>query len=134
MSLKEKLEELCRRTRAGWKANPDLVQVDARREESLLGGGYYDRQILELVQSAADAALAHETARIELRLTASHLYAANTGEPLSPDGLRALILGDVSPKGGDEIGRFGLGFRSLLRLGGVVDMVSAGIAFRFDPA
>lgn len=134
MSLKEKLEELCRRTRAGWKANPDLVQVDARREESLLGGGYYDRQILELVQNAADAALAHETARIELRLTASHLYAANTGEPLSPDGLRALILGDVSPKGGDEIGRFGLGFRSLLRLGGVVDMVSAGIAFRFDPA
>ncbi len=134
MSLKAKLEELCRRTRAGWMANPDQVQVDARQEESLLGGGYYDRQILELVQNAADAALARETARIELRLTASHLYAANTGDPLSPDGLRALILGNVSPKGGDEIGRFGLGFRSLLRLGGAVDMVSAGIAFRFDPA
>ncbi|MCX8101863.1 MAG: hypothetical protein N3D77_11575 [Geminicoccaceae bacterium] len=32
------------------------------------------------------------------------------------------------------MGRFGLGFRSLLRLEGRVDMVSAGVAFRFDPA
>lgn len=131
--LAAKLEELNRRTLAGWEANPDLVQKDAREEESLLASGYHDRQILELVQNAADAALARPNARIELRLGDRHLYAANTGEPLSEEGLRALILGGVSPKGGEEVGRFGLGFRSLLRLGGRVDMISAGLAFRFDP-
>ncbi|MBB5691765.1 DEAD/DEAH box helicase [Roseomonas alkaliterrae] len=128
------LDELCQRTRAGWTANPDLVEVDARREANLLSTGYGDRQIAELVQNAADAAMRSASARIELRLTASHLYAANTGDPVSPEGVRALINGDLSPKGGEEIGRFGLGFRSLLRLGGRVDVHSAGIAFRFDPA
>lgn len=127
------LDELCRRTMAGWAANPDLPEVDAGRESSLLSGGYSDRQIAELVQNAADAALHRATARIELRLTSTHLYAANTGDPVSPAGLRALINGDLSPKGGEEVGRFGLGFRSLLRLGGRVDMHSGGIAFRFDP-
>ena len=127
------LRTLCSRTLAGWRANPDLVEKDAREEQNLLSTGYYDRQIFELVQNAADAALRCSSATIELRLTATHLYASNTGEPLQEAGLRALILGGVSPKGGEEVGRFGLGFRSLLRLGGAVDMFSAGIGFRFDP-
>lgn len=127
------LDQLCQRTRAGWGANPDLVEVDARREATLLSTGYADRQIAELVQNAADAALGRPAARIEVRLTATHLYAANTGDPVSPAGLRALINGDLSPKGGEEIGRFGLGFRSLLRLGGRVDVHSGNVAFGFDP-
>jgi|DewCreStandDraft_4_1066084.scaffolds.fasta_scaffold00224_128 superfamily II DNA or RNA helicase len=132
-ALAAKLDELNRRTLAGWRANPDLVQKDAREEESLLASGYHDRQIFELVQNAADAAIDRASARVELRLTERWLYAANTGEPVSEEGLRALVLGGVSPKGGEEIGRFGLGFRSLLRLGGRVDTISAGVAFRFDP-
>ncbi len=132
-ALAAKLGELNRRTLAGWRVNPDLVQKDAREEESLLASGYHDRQILELVQNAADAAIDRASARIELRLAERWLYAANTGEPVNEEGLRALVLGGVSPKGGEEIGRFGLGFRSLLRLGGRVDTISAGVAFRFDP-
>ena len=85
------------------------------------------------MQNAADAAARRASARIALHLTPTHLYAANTGDPVSREGLRALIMGNLSPKTGDEIGRFGLGFRSLLRLEGQVDVYSAGIALRFDP-
>lgn len=127
------LEVLCSETLAGWRANPRLVRKDAREEENLLSTGYFDRQIFELVQNAADAARGRMRARIELRLTGAHLYAANTGSPLNEAGLEALIVAGVSPKGGEEIGRFGLGFRSLLRLGGHVDFFSGGFGCRFDP-
>jgi hypothetical protein len=38
-----------------------------------------------------------------------------------------------SPKRGNQIGRFGLGFKSLLRLGGKLDIFSSSGALRFDP-
>ncbi|MCX8101862.1 MAG: hypothetical protein N3D77_11570 [Geminicoccaceae bacterium] len=86
--LASKLDELNHRTLEAWRVNPDLVQKDAREEESLLASGYHDRQILELVQNAADAALGRASARIELRLGERYLYAANTGEPLRSGSAR----------------------------------------------
>ena len=48
--------------------------------------------------------------------------------------LVALLNAHSSAKRGGQIGRFGVGFKSLLKLGGRVDIVSRSIGLRFDPA
>ena len=132
-SLPIALERFCKETLGAWRESPNQVVKDYNEEQNLLSGGYAERQILELVQNATDASIGRSEAKIELRIAQQYLYAANTGTALDEAGLRALIFGSLSPKRGEETGRFGLGFRSLLRLGGTVDFFSAGIAFRFDP-
>ena len=111
-------------------------------EQTVQAGGYGYRQVLELVQNGADAILeAHEDGlsvangnRIHVVLRGGNLYVANTGAPLSEKGAEALLMSHSSSKRGNQIGRFGLGFKSLLRLGGKIDLftkTSGGI--RFDP-
>lgn len=109
-------------------------------EQTVLAGGYGYRQVLELVQNGADAILeAHESGlpqaepRIEVSLVDIRLYVANTGASLSKEGIDALLRSHSSPKRGNQIGRFGLGFKSLLRLGGKIDLFSTSVAMRFDP-
>ncbi|MBS0356518.1 MAG: hypothetical protein JSR83_21745, partial [Proteobacteria bacterium] len=107
----------------------------------VLAGGYGYRQVLELVQNGADAileahasgALPQHGSKIEVLLSRSCLYVANTGAALSADGIDALLRSHSSPKRANQIGRFGLGFKSLLKLGGRIDLFSAGVAMRFDP-
>jgi len=112
-------------------------------EQTVLAGGYGYRQILELVQNGADAILeAHEDGkpsangnRIHVLLRGSCLYVANTGAALSQEGVDALLSSHSSPKRGNQIGRFGLGFKSLLKLGGKIEVFtndSGGICF--DPS
>ena len=109
---------------------PSLLKEHHGIEQTVLAGGYGYRQILELVQNGADAILeAHEHGvvncadnRIQVLLQESRLYVANTGAPLSEKGAMALLGSHTSPKRGNQIGRFGLGFKSLLRLGGRIDM------------
>jgi hypothetical protein len=114
---------------------PDEVRDHHESEIEALAGGYSYRQVLELVQKAADAILEQSTAgRIVLRLAGGHLYAANTGAPLSRDGIIALLSARSSPKRQNQIGRFGIGFKSLLGLGGRIDLFSRSVCLRFDPA
>jgi superfamily II DNA or RNA helicase len=111
-------------------------------EQRVLAGGYGYRQVLELVQNGADAILeAHEAGnapsegnRVQVILRTDRLYVANSGAPLTEEGLDALLHSHSSPKRGNQIGRFGLGFKSLLKLGGRIDVFTkdAG-AIRFDP-
>ena len=96
---------------------PDEVRDHHETEIEALAGGYSYRQVLELVQNAADAILEHALAvpdagsgRIVLRLLGSGLYAANTGAPLSRDGIVALLSARSSSKRENQIGRFGIGF------------------------
>lgn len=77
---------------------PDEVRDHHETEIEALAGGYSYRQVLELVQNAADAipedALAApevESGRIVLHLAANRLYAANTGAPLSREGIVAVL-------------------------------------------
>ncbi|GHV37285.1 hypothetical protein AGMMS49546_04580 [Spirochaetia bacterium] len=119
------------------------IREDFGTEQVTLAGGYAYRQITELIQNGADAiseqylenkADQSSTPRIEVILTKTHLYVGNTGAPLSKDGLRALLTANSSPKRGSEIGRFGLGFKSLLRLGGKIAVYSATNGnIYFDP-
>ncbi len=138
--MAEFLRELNEGTLGAYEKRRSLVQEHWGIEQNVLAGGYGYRQILELIQNGADAILeAHEDgygaeARIEVLLTKSHLYVANTGAAISKEGIDALLSSHSSTKRGNQIGRFGLGFKSLLRLDGVIDIFSktwGGI--RFDP-
>lgn len=143
MELIHRLERLRQSRLQAYEADPGDIREHFGIEQTVLAGGYGYRQILELVQNGADAILeASERSssspsknRIEVRLTDRHLYVANTGAPLSTDGLEAILRSHTSPKRGNQIGRFGLGFKSLLALRGRIDILTrtAG-AVRFDPA
>jgi superfamily II DNA or RNA helicase len=140
--MKSFLEAHNNRAIASYRALPSRLKEDYGIEEVVLAGGYGYRQIAELVQNGADAVLeAHEHDaqlaegnRIHVLLRESRLYVANTGAPLSEEGLESLLMSHSSPKRGNQIGRFGLGFKSLLRLGGRIDLYTkASGAIRFDP-
>jgi hypothetical protein len=142
----ERFIEQWRRDRLeNYRRMPADIREHAGIEETVLAGGYGYRQIVELVQNGADAISEGDTSsadpgissaqepRIEVLLNEDRLYVANTGAPLGQDGIEALLLSHSSPKRGNQIGRFGIGFKSLLRLGGCIDILSRGVSLRFDP-
>src|ERR1700754_4188468 len=51
---------------------------------------------------------------IKVVLTADTLYCANRGNPITPEGARTILASHLSRKRGAEIGRFGVGFKSVL--------------------
>jgi hypothetical protein len=130
------------RRKSAYRLLPHDLKEHHDIEETVLAGGYGYRQVLELVQNGADAILEDweqdkslvTDRRIHVLLTQSGLYVANSGAPLSEQGVECLLSSHSSPKRGNQIGRFGLGFKSLLRLGGCIDLFtkSSG-AIRFDP-
>ncbi|MEO7745285.1 MAG: hypothetical protein ABIV05_03560, partial [Actinomycetota bacterium] len=143
------------RVLAGWVAAPVRLREDANAEEDLALGGYRDRLVVELAQNAADAA-ARTGAPGRLRLTLHEpgdgpavLVAANTGAPLTAEGVASLATLRASAKAADgqSVGRFGVGFAAVLavtdepavlsRSGGVrfsrVDTADA-VAAQDDPA
>jgi hypothetical protein len=138
-SLVAFVQDRFERRLANYKNIPDEVRDHHETEIEALAGGYSYRQVLELVQNAADAILEQSlvrgptAGRIVLRLADNRLYAANTGAPLSRDGIIALLSARSSPKRQNQIGRFGIGFKSLLGLGGRIDLFSRSVCLRFDP-
>src|ERR1022692_3119475 len=90
------------------------VDEDAGQEMNLAHGGYGKRQLFELVQNGADAMISAPGGRIEVALTSDYLYCANEGDAVSKSGIRSLLHAHISSKRGTEIGRFGLGFKSVL--------------------
>ncbi len=142
MDVKHHLEQLNDRRLRSYDADPGLLKEHYGIEETVMAGGYGYRQILELVQNGADALLEAQEhgderngdSRIHVQLHGSRLYVANTGAPLSEEGLGTLLRSNASPKRGNQIGRFGLGFKSLLKLNGRIDFFARNSgAIRFDP-
>jgi len=140
--LHSALSRLTKEVLASYRARPRLIQEQFGTEQTVLAGGYGYCQIRELVQNGADALLEAQAngsvldqgSRIYVRLCESRLYVANTGAPLDADGLDALLGSHSSPKRGNQIGRFGLGFKSLLKFNGRIDIFTwASGAIRFDP-
>ncbi|MCC5870279.1 MAG: DEAD/DEAH box helicase family protein [Gammaproteobacteria bacterium] len=136
------LEELNQQRLRSYDADPGLLKEHFGIEETVLAGGYGYRQVLELVQNGADALLeasehggkGGNQGRIHVLVRGHQLYVANTGARLSEEGLDALLRSHSSPKRGNQIGRFGLGFKSLLKLGGRIDLFTRGSGtIRFDP-
>jgi len=101
---------------AAWRDSPTRFREDANAEEDLYLGGYRDRLLVELAQNAADAALdAGEPGALRVSIVDNELRVANTGAPLTADGVNSLASLRASAKGdGANIGRFGVGFAAVL--------------------
>ncbi|MCA2206676.1 DEAD/DEAH box helicase [Nocardia rosealba] len=114
-----------------YRKDPDRIAEDAGKERGIAEGGYGRKQIQELVQNAADA-LPEAGGRIEVVLTRDTLYVANEGHPFVGTGVRALLYTHLSNKTGGEIGRFGLGFKSISGISDGPQIFSQSISFEFS--
>ena len=112
---------------------PNLITEHANTEDAFARGGYADRQLLELVQNSTDALASAGGGRIRIKLTPSYLYCADNGVPINQDGVRALMFSRISPKRGTtQIGRYGLGFKSVLNVTDRPVFFSRSGSFKFD--
>ncbi|GLB65925.1 DEAD/DEAH box helicase [Arthrobacter mangrovi] len=98
-----------------YRVRPDLVREHSNIEQSISQSGYGRKQLNELIQNAADAMRGHG-GRIAVVLTNDALYCANEGAPFTSSGYQTLMLSHSSDKRDDQIGRFGLGFKSVLQV------------------
>ncbi len=118
-----------------YRSKPDLIERDANIEHSVAHYGYAQRQLCELIQNSADSLIDSRGGRISLKLTDTHLYCADNGQAIGQKGVRALLLSHLSPKHDtDEIGRLGLGFKSVLGVTETPEFFSRSGSFRFDQA
>lgn len=116
-------------------ADPVRVREDANKESEVLEAAYFRRQAIELIQNGADALTEDgSSGRVAVVLTDDCLYCANEGVPLSADGLESILYSTISPKRGEEIGRFGVGFKSVLALSSRPMLLSRSISIGFDEA
>ncbi|MFI8188769.1 DEAD/DEAH box helicase [Streptomyces sp. NPDC085946] len=123
------LSELALRT---YRVNPGLVEEHANGERRITQGGYGDRQLFELVQNAADELQSEPGGRIQVVLTDDHLYCANEGTPVTPAGAGTILHMGVSRKRGGQIGRFGVGVKSVLSVTRTPQFFGASGSFGFD--
>ncbi|MGW5875355.1 sacsin N-terminal ATP-binding-like domain-containing protein [Nocardiopsis terrae] len=126
--------ELRRRVLSAWADAPARFREDANAEEDFALGGYRDRVVVELAQNAADAARrAGVPGRLRLALDGDRLTAANTGAPLTPEGVESLATLRASTKRDDHgsAGRFGVGFSAVVALSDDVVVDSGGTAVHF---
>lgn len=139
--LEKEVSEQFGRALASYQANPNLVSEHANHEESIRVGGYANRALLELVQNAADAmsgiyddGSVESAGRVEIILDVENevLYCANAGRPFSKKGITAIAHAYLSAKRGDEIGRFGLGFKSVLAVTDAPEVYSRSVSFEFN--
>ncbi|WP_431235132.1 sacsin N-terminal ATP-binding-like domain-containing protein [Mycolicibacterium psychrotolerans] len=120
------------RSLQSYQSKPEWIEEHARIEQGIAEGGYGHRQVYELVQNGADAMVHRSGGRIEVILTDTHLYCANEGDPIDRPGLEALLASNMSRKRGDEIGRFGLGFKSVLAVTDTPEFFSKPVTLRFS--
>ncbi|RVW08220.1 DEAD/DEAH box helicase [Prescottella agglutinans] len=116
---------------AAYRVKPNLIEQDAGIELSNVEGGYGRKQLYELVQNAADA-MVQTRGRIALVLANGNLYCANEGAPLTSSGIETLMASHISRKRDEEIGRFGLGFKSVLGISDTPEIISRDVSIRFD--
>ena len=121
-------------TLAAYREQPYLVTEHANLERNTAQGGYAHRQLFELVQNSADALISAPSGKsILVRLTKDFLYCADDGNPIDKDGIKGLMFAHMSSKWNTmAIGRFGLGFKSVLGVSDAPEFYSRPGSFRFD--
>ena len=123
------------KTLEAYRSQSNLIAEHANLEEDTARGGYAHRQLFELIQNSADSLAGLGSGRIQIRLTPTHLYCADEGRPIDSSGVTALMFSHLSSKRGTtEIGRFGLGFKSVLGVTDTPEFFSQSGSFRFDRA
>ena len=127
------IREESKKSLESYRNQPNNLREDANQEENTARGGYANRQLFELVQNSADSLAKSEGEYIWVRLTPTHLYCADNGRPIDKSGARALLFSHLSLKRGtDQIGRFGIGFKSVLGVTDTPEFFSRAGSFRFD--
>lgn len=122
-------------TLSSYQAKPSLILEHAAAEGSIQAGGYGHRQLYELIQNGADEIIRNDICgKVEILLTKDCLYCANEGASITESGIRALLQMHLSGKRGNEIGRFGLGFKAVLGVCDRPEFLSKVISFRFNPS
>ncbi|MFC8712117.1 DEAD/DEAH box helicase [Streptomyces sp. NPDC057197] len=117
-----------------YAVDPGLVAEHANGERRITQGGYGDRQLFELVQNAADEIAGESDGRVQVVLTETHLYCANEGNPVTPEGAETILRMSMSKKRGGQIGRFGVGVKSVLVVTDTPEFFSSTGSFGFDRA
>ncbi|MEU7691417.1 MULTISPECIES: DEAD/DEAH box helicase [Microbispora] len=107
-----------------YRIDPGLIQEHVNGERRIKEGGYGDRQIYELVQNGADELRNDPGGKIAVVLTDTHLYCANEGTAMTPEGADTILRMGVSRKRGGQIGRFGVGVKSVLSVTDVPEFFS----------
>lgn len=121
-----------RRVLETYRVDPRLIEEHANGERRITQGGYGDRQVYELVQNGADELLADPGGEISVVLTPTHLYCANEGAPITPQGVDTILRMGVSRKRGGQIGRFGVGVKSVLSVSDTPQFFGRAGCFGFD--
>src|SRR5699024_9609113 len=106
-----------------FKAQPGLLDEQYGIERAVVESGYRRAQLNELVQNAADAMIGLE-GRLQIVLTEDTLYCANEGHPFRSAGVTSIMMAHRSSKRGKEIGRYGLGFKSVLEISDRPEIIS----------
>ncbi|MFF3122382.1 DEAD/DEAH box helicase [Streptomyces sp. NPDC057908] len=114
-----------------YQVDPGLIQEHANGERRITQGGYGERQLYELVQNAADEIAASPGGKLHVVLTDDYLYCANVGDPVTPEGAETILRMGVSRKRGGQIGRFGVGVKSVLSVSDSPQFFSGNGAFGF---
>src|SRR3954447_139329 len=127
--------ELRKHALTAWAESPARFRGDANAEEDAAGAGYRDRLVVELLQNAADSAVAtaaHRT-KVLFRLRDGILEVANTGAALTADGVESLATLRASAKRGrTSVGHFGVGFTAVLAVSdepAIVSRTTGGVQF-----
>lgn len=129
-ALKEQVAERQRISVENYRNDPQLLEEHVGMEDNFQAGGYGERQIEELLQNAVDQL--SSPGRIEFRLVDGSLYCANEGLPFGPEGIRAVTGAFLSSKRDEKIGRFGLGFKSVLGVSDQPQIYSKSVSFGFN--
>lgn len=130
--LTSHIEKLNSQCLASYKENPLLVEEHTNIELVTAQGGYGKRQIYELIQNGADALIHGDGGRIEVIFTGDTLYCANQGACFDTRGVESITKAFISIKRGDEIGRWGLGFKSVLGITTQPQIFSQSASFEFN--
>ncbi|MFJ8283174.1 DEAD/DEAH box helicase [Streptomyces griseoluteus] len=117
-----------------YEVDAGLIAEHSNSERRITQGGYGDRQLFELVQNAADEIADEPGGTIHAVLTESHLYCANEGSPVTPEGAETILRMSMSRKRGGQIGRFGVGVKSVLVVTDAPEFFSRTGSFGFDRA
>lgn len=128
--LEAYVRERQRITIQNYANDPDLLDEHVGMEDNFQAGGYGERQIEELLQNAIDQLTV--PGRVELRLAGGILYCANEGSTFGAEGIRAVTHAFLSSKKDEKIGRFGLGFKSVLGVTDHPQIISRSVSFGFN--
>ena len=132
----EFIVQVANQTLNSYREQQRHVIEHANLEHDTAHGGYAHRQLFELVQNSADALLNALIGKsILIRLTDEFLYCADDGTPIDELGVEGLMFSRMSSKKDSAaIGRFGLGFKSVLAVTDSPEFYSRPGSFRFDKA